>query len=81
MNVAAIGPPALFESLPKGRKTNLRFWIVLGVTHQHADAPHSVCLLRSGGEWPRHRRTAEKPDELAPLHAPPEYTPCPMPKV
>jgi hypothetical protein len=59
--------------LQKGRKTHLRFRIILGVAHQHADASHTVCLLRSRGKWQRHRRTAEKRDELAPLHPPSEH--------
>ena len=56
-------------------KTRLGFRIVLGVAHQHADAPHTLCLLRSRGKWQRHRRTAEKRDELAPLCIRPPNTP------
>ena len=68
VNIAALGPSALFEHLPKRRKTRLRFRIVFGVADQYANAPHTVCLLRSYGERPRRRRTAEKCDEIAPPH-------------
>jgi hypothetical protein len=43
-------------------------------------APHTLCLLRTRRERPRSRRTAEKCDELAPLHVPSERTtPCAIP--
>ena len=50
LNIAALGPSALFEPLPKRRKTRLGFRVVFGVAYQHADASHTVCLLRSGGK-------------------------------
>jgi hypothetical protein len=37
-------------------------------SEQHADAPHSLALLRLRRERPR-RRAAENGDELAPLHS------------
>jgi len=43
----------------------------VGIAHQHADAPHTFGLLRSGGERP-HRCAAKKRDELAPSHCLPE---------
>jgi hypothetical protein len=43
----------------------LRFLIVCRA-HEHADAPHPAALLRAHREGPRHRRAAEKGDELAP---------------
>jgi hypothetical protein len=36
--------------------------------HKHADPPHPLALLRARPERPRHRRAAEKRDELAPLY-------------
>ena len=52
VNIAALGPSALFEPLPKRRKARLRFRIVFGVANQHTDAPGPACLLGSGGERP-----------------------------
>jgi hypothetical protein len=37
--------------------------------HQHADAPHTVWLLRARRERPRGCRAAEHGDELAALHS------------
>src|SRR5262249_15454923 len=39
-----------------------------GVGHEYADAPHFLALLRARRERPRHRRTAQKRDEVAPSH-------------
>jgi hypothetical protein len=47
--------------------TRLCFRIVLGQVHQHADAPHSLHLLRTRRERPR-CRAAEQHDEAAPLN-------------
>jgi hypothetical protein len=38
-------------------------------THQHADPPHPLALLRARREWPRDRRAAEQRDEIAPVHS------------
>jgi hypothetical protein len=43
----------------------LRFRIILGCRHQHADAPHALALLRARRERPRSRRAAEQRDERA----------------
>jgi hypothetical protein len=47
----------------------LRNRIALRKTHQHADQPYPVGLLRVRGERPR-RRAAKKSDELASPHSP-----------
>jgi hypothetical protein len=44
----------------------LSFRIVRSLTHEHADAPNALALLRSRGERPN-RRAAEQRDELAPF--------------
>jgi hypothetical protein len=49
--------------------------IIFRIKHQYPNAPHALGLLRERGERPRGRRIAEKGDELAPLHVPPENTP------
>jgi hypothetical protein len=41
--------------------------IAVGLSHEHADAPYAVGLLRPRHEWPR-RRAAEPRDELSPQH-------------
>ena len=53
-------------NLPERLGAELFFRIVLGLEHQHADAPHPLPLLRARRERPRHRRAAEKRDELTP---------------
>src|SRR6516165_8613384 len=51
------------------REAGLCFRIIRSEWHEHADAPHPLDLLRARRERPRHRRTAEKRDELAPVHS------------
>ena len=53
-------------NLPERLGAELFFRIVLGLEHQHADAPHPLPLLRARRERPRHRRAAEQSDETAP---------------
>ncbi len=67
-DIAALRPSEPFEPLPECREACLHFRIVLGIGHQHADAPHPLGLLRARRERPR-RRAAEQRDELAPLHS------------
>jgi hypothetical protein len=52
LNIAADCPAELLEPLPERRGAELPCRIVLGVEHQHADAPHSVRLLRMRSERP-----------------------------
>jgi hypothetical protein len=49
------------------RDASLGFRIIRGRGDEHADAPHLVALLRVRRGRPG-RRTAEKRDELSPLH-------------
>jgi hypothetical protein len=47
----------------------LTFGRIRAKIHQHANPPHPFGLLRAHGERPRgRRRTADKGDEVAPLH-------------
>ena len=71
-HVAAVGPAQLLQPLQECREAGLRFRIVRGRAHEHADAPHPLGLLRARRERPRGRRAAEKRDELAPLHVRPQ---------
>ena len=43
--------------------------ITLGVSHEHADAPHPLGLLRLRRERACSRRTAEQYDEVAPFQS------------
>ena len=63
-----IGPAQLLQPLQERRDAGLRFRIVRGCGHEHADAPHPLGLLRARRERPRRRRAAEQRDELAPPH-------------
>src|SRR5262249_34029268 len=67
-DIAAFRPSTLFQPLPECREASLGFRIVLGERHEHADAPHSLALLRARRERPRGSRAAEQCDELAPFH-------------
>src|SRR5262249_44349795 len=69
-DIAALCPSELFKSLMQRRDAGLPYRIVRGEWHEHADASHSLILLRARRQRPRHRRTAEQRDELAPLHCP-----------
>ena len=55
------------KRLRKRRIAKLPLRIVFVERHEHADAPHSLPLLRPRCEWPRRRR-AEAGNEFAPPH-------------
>src|SRR6516162_8972087 len=65
--IAAIGPPQLRERTPECREVRLHSRIALRITHQHADPPYLLRLLRPRDQWP-YRRAAEQRHELAPFH-------------
>src|SRR5262245_59363553 len=67
--VAALAPSQLAERLCERGEPGLPLGIVRGDIREHADAPHSVALLRTRRERPRRRRAAEQRDELAPIHS------------
>src|SRR5262249_45795236 len=56
---------------PNLRSFHKRCELRLGfqITHQHADPPHPLGLLRARRERPRRCRAAEQRDELAALHS------------
>src|SRR5215472_16906175 len=64
-DIAAFRPSTLFQPLPECREASLGFRIVLGERHEHADAPHSLALLRARRYWPR-SRAAKQRYELTP---------------
>jgi hypothetical protein len=45
--------------------------VIRGERAHYGDAAHRAGSLRPRREWPRCRRSAEKPDELAAIHVPP----------
>src|SRR5262249_15863836 len=56
------------KSLPECGEERRSFQVVLGIAHQHTDAPHPLALLRAPRERPR-GRTAEQRHERAPVHS------------
>src|SRR6266436_58770 len=68
-DIAAFRPSTLFQPLSECREASLRFRIVLGEPHQHADPPHPLALLRARRERPRGSRAAEHRDEPASVHS------------
>src|SRR5262249_5610781 len=60
-----IDPTVFFETLQQNSDPGLRFRIALGVSHQHANAPHAPGLLRARPERPGCRGTAQQCDVLA----------------
>ena len=67
--IAPFRPTKIAQTPRQSRDAGLRFWIVLGETHQHAKPQHAVALLRSCRERPSRRRAAESGDEFAPPKA------------
>jgi hypothetical protein len=67
VEIAPLQPSASFESPPECCDARLRFRIVLGDAHEHADTPHPVRLLRPRRERPSRCCTADERDELPPI--------------
>jgi hypothetical protein len=57
------------EALQQRCDIGLSLRITLGVSHEHADAPHPHGLLRPRRERPCSRRSAEQCDEVAPFQS------------
>src|SRR5262249_17598873 len=58
-DIAALCPAELLKSLTQRRDAGLPYRIVRGEWHEHADAPHTLGLLRARRERPSGRRSAE----------------------
>ena len=67
--VAANCPARLLQPLHEGRDAGLRFRLIGRRVHQHANATHSLGLLRARRERPSGCRAADERDELAPPHS------------
>src|SRR6266446_789787 len=68
LHVAAVGPAQLLQRLHERSEVGLLVGL-LGRTHEHADAPHPLALLRARRERPRNSRAAEQRNEGAPFHS------------
>jgi hypothetical protein len=66
-HVATIGPTQARKRLRERREAGLPLGIVFVARHEHADAAHSLALLRASRKGPS-RRAAEEGDEIAPVH-------------
>src|SRR5262249_51856945 len=71
-HVVAALPPQLLQRLHKGCNVGLWFGIarVSGGTAEHGHRPNTLTLLRTHGQRPCCRCTAQKRDELASSHLP-----------
>src|SRR4029453_6786752 len=67
LDIASLNPAKVFEASPQRRNIGLSLRIALGVSHEHANAPHPLSLLRARRERPGGRCAAGHSDELAPL--------------
>ena len=66
--VLALYPTKLLEPLFQGLHARPGFGILFTDPHQDANPRDLWCLLRTGCNRPRHCRSANKTNELAPLH-------------
>src|SRR5947199_5139781 len=69
MQVNAFRPAHLPKLLSEGRHARLDVAVALGKGHQNTDLSRARFLLYARRDRPRHRRAAEKGDEVAPPHA------------
>jgi len=69
LEVAPFNPAQALQALQQRRDIGLSFRVALGVSHEHADAPHPLVLLLPRRQRPCSGRTTEKPNELAPSHS------------
>jgi hypothetical protein len=60
LNVAPFRPSQLLQALAECRQVIMKFRVVLGMRHQHADPPFPFALLRPCRERPCCRRATDK---------------------
>src|SRR5262249_34545339 len=68
-SIAFVGPVQLCQRLCERQEAGLSCRIVCRETHEYANAPHALALLRARRERPSGNRTAKQRDELAPPHS------------
>jgi len=66
LHIVTASPTQLLEALPKCGDASLPFRIIRGESHEHADAPHLLGLLRAGRERPRRCCAAECGQQFPP---------------
>src|SRR5208282_1680403 len=64
LEIAALAPTELVETLPKCLNARTCVRVVLGGRHQNANPTHPLALLRPRGERPRERSAAKGGNEL-----------------
>src|SRR5258708_19131620 len=69
LKIATRHPAQLLQPAFERHSTGLGFRLVLGLRHQHADAPRALALLPARRERPRRSSATEERDELAPFHS------------
>src|SRR5262249_26331597 len=74
VHVATVGPAQTLQRLLERGDAGLCFRIVRGERHEHADAPHTLELLRTRYERPSSCHAADSA-EIAPPHVPPRPGP------
>jgi hypothetical protein len=69
LDIAALDPAEGVKGLLENHDPRLPFQVIRN-SHQYANAPHAVALLRARRKRPKQqrRRAAEEGDELPPLH-------------
>jgi hypothetical protein len=71
LQIAADRPAKLLQSLVEHRGPHLPLDIVRSKNGEHAKVARALGLLRAYRKRPNRRRTAEKRDEIAPVHVHP----------
>src|SRR5258708_34715721 len=66
LDIASFNPTQVLEALQQRCDIGLSLRITLGVSHEHADAPHPLGRPRPRRERRCSRRAAEPYDEVAP---------------
>jgi hypothetical protein len=69
-HVATVDPAQFPQGLPEYRDAFFRFRLVRG-THEHADAPYLVGLLRTRCNRQRNHRATQDTEKFTPLHVRP----------
>src|SRR5215813_8843228 len=69
LQAAPDSPTELLQCLRECLDTSLRPWIVIGIGHKYADAPHPFGLLRESWTRPADRGAAKPGDKLAASHS------------
>src|SRR5580704_4783353 len=66
LEIAALAPTKLVETLPKYLNARTCVRVVLGGRHQHANPAHPLALLRARRQRPRESSASERSNEFPP---------------